>query len=96
MAPVKYENKEYTGVSVSKLFGYRDPPLVICYPNKFYPNCSDTKTPRPPCLDTETPRYQNKGLGIRTGVKKLPKPESYYMVFDGLSMESSKTFAEPV
>ena len=29
---------KYTGVSVSELFGYSDPHLVIRYPNKFYEN----------------------------------------------------------
>ena len=53
----------YTGVSVSQLFGYRDPPLVIRYPNKLYPNyliqgVSITELVR-------IPRPQG-GLGIRT------------------------------
>ena len=53
----------YTGVSVSELFGYRDPPFVIRYPNKLYPNylilgvslSELVRIPRPP-----------RGLGIRT------------------------------
>ncbi len=32
------KTKLYTEVSVSELFGYRDPPLVIHYLHKFYTN----------------------------------------------------------
>ena len=60
----------YTGVLVSELFGYRDPPSVIRYPNKIYPNCLDNETRLGIRIDV---------FGYRDpyfNVKKLPKTEN--------------------
>ena len=58
----------YAGVGVSELLGNWYPPLMIPYPNKFYPNYLDTKD----SLIIQTDMFGYR-VSETLGVKKLSK-----------------------